>query len=107
MAWSVEYLNEVVEQELDELPADIRARFIRISTLIIENGLLNVGMPYLRHLHGPLWEMRMRGKDGIARAIFVTVSVERVVVVRAFVKKTQKTPIQEIRLALARSKGLK
>jgi len=41
-------------------------------------------------IEGPLWEMRMTGKDGIARAIYVTAKGKRVVVVRVFVKKTQK-----------------
>jgi phage-related protein len=48
--------------------------------------------------------MRMKGRDGISRAIYVTAGGRRVVVVRAFVKKTQKTPQQEIDLALERAK---
>ena len=46
----------------------------------------------------------MKGKDGIARAIYVTRVGQRVVVVHVFVKKTQKTPTRTIRLALARAK---
>ena len=49
----------------------------------------------------------MRGRDGIARAIYVTVQYERVVVVHAFVKTTQKTPSQAIALAKQRMKELK
>lgn len=48
--------------------------------------------------------MRLRGKDGIARALYVTVRDRRVVVVRAFVKKTQKAPRREIDLALRRAR---
>ncbi len=48
--------------------------------------------PYVKHLEGPVWEMRMRGKDGIARAAYVTATDKRVVIVHVFVKKTQKTP---------------
>jgi phage-related protein len=51
--------------------------------------------------------MRLKGKDGIARAIYVTARGQRVVVVRVFVKKTEKTPTREIRLALQRAKGVK
>jgi len=47
------------------------------------------------------------GRDGIARALYVTASGKRVVVVRVFVKKTQKTPRQEIELALKRAKEVK
>jgi phage-related protein len=46
------------------------------------------------------------GKDGIARAIYVTAQGQRVIVVRAFVKKTQKTPRAEIDLALRRAKEI-
>ncbi len=46
----------------------------------------------------------MKGKDGIARALYVTASDQRVVIVRVFTKKTQKTPRREIRLALERAK---
>lgn len=56
-----------------------------------------------KHLEGSLWEMRMRGRDGIARAVYVTAMGRRVVVVRVFVKKTQKTPRREIELALRRA----
>ena len=48
--------------------------------------------------------MRLRGRDGIARSLYVTASGRRVVILRTFVKKTQKTPRREIELALRRAK---
>src|SRR5688572_12148665 len=87
--WTVETLNEVVDAELEELPADMRARFVRIVRLIEEFGLEQIGEP---HLTGPLWEMRLKGRDGISRALYVTRHGRSVGVVRAFVKKTRKTP---------------
>jgi phage-related protein len=51
--------------------------------------------------------MRMRGKDGIARAAYVTATGQRVVVVRVFAKKTQKTPRREIEIALRRAKEVR
>jgi len=63
--------------------------------------------PYVKHLEGKLWEMRLKGRDGIARSLYVTASGRRVIVVRTFVKKTQKTPGREIRLALERAKEVK
>ncbi len=102
--WTVEVLNATVEKELDALPADMRARFAHIGELIAEFGLNRVGMPHVRHLTGPLWEMRLRGRDGISRALYVAVQDRRVVVVRVFVKKTQSTPRREIDLALRRAR---
>ena len=104
MGWSVETLNTTVDNELDALPADMRARFVRISELIAAVGLDRVGAPHVRHLTGPLWEIRMSGRDGISRALYVTVRDKRVVVVRVFVKKTRRTPRREIDLALQRAK---
>ena len=103
MTWTVETLNEVVDKELEALPADTRARFVRIVQLIEALGLPDLGLPHVRHLKGPLWEMRMRGRAGIARAIYVAASNKRVVVVRVFIKKTQTTPQREIDLALDRA----
>ena len=57
-----------------------------------------------------LWELRIRGKSGISRAIYVTASGQRVVIVRVFVKKTQKTqktPNRELRLARERAKEVR
>lgn len=104
MTWSVETLNSVVDAELDELPADMLARFHHISQLIEEFGLERVREPHVKHLRASLWEMRMKGKDGISRALYVTAIGKRVVVVRVLIKKTQKTPSREIELALKRAR---
>ncbi len=79
------------------------ARFRHISQLIEEFGLERVREPHVKHLRGSLWEMRLTGKDGISRALYVTAVGRRIVVVRVFVKKTQKTPSREIELALKRA----
>ena len=106
MAWTVETLNHTVDAELNALPANMRARFTRVVRLIESFGGDRVGPPHVKHLQGRLWEMRLRGRDGIARALYVTVTGQRVVVVRVFVKKTQKTPRREIELALERAKEI-
>lgn len=106
MSWIVLTLNATVEKELAALPDDMRARFQQIAGLICEFGLSAVREPLVKHLHGSLWEIRMRGRDGISRALYVTASRQRVVVVRVFVKKTQKTPAREIELALRRAREI-
>ncbi len=106
MAWIVETLNQNVDKELAALPADMRARFARISQLIVAVGLPHVGAPHVKHLQGPIWEIRLTGKAGIARALYVTATAQRIVIVRAFLKKTQKTPAREIELARQRAKEL-
>ncbi len=104
MTWIVELLDDRVREELEILPVDMRAQFRRIVELIQRYGLECVREPHVKHLHGPLWEMRMRGRDGISRAMYVTARGRRLVVVRVFVKKTQQTPKREIAIALQRAK---
>ena len=60
MTWTVETLSDVVDKELENLPVEVRAKFAHISELIEEFGHEQVGMPHVRHLHGSLWEMRMK-----------------------------------------------
>jgi phage-related protein len=102
--WTVTLLNESVAAQLAALPADVRARFSRIVDLIEGHGLERVREPHVKHLRGRVWEMRMSGRDGIARALYVTAAGKRVVVVHVFEKKTQKTPRREIEIAEKRSK---
>ena len=106
VTWRVETLNDTVDREFDALPADMRARFARTCQLISAVGLEQMGAPHVRHLKGPLWEMRLAGRDGIARAIYIAAPGRRVVVVRVFVKKTRRTPRREIKLALTRAREI-
>ena len=107
IVWTIDTLNDAVEAELRALPADQIARFLRIGDMIQDCGLERIGEPHVKHIEGPLYEMRMRGRSGISRALCVVASPRRVVVVRVFVKKTQRTPRREIELALKRAEGLK
>lgn len=84
----------------------MQGQFLRITDLITEFGLAQLREPYVKHLEGKLWEMRLKGRDGIARSLYVTATGKRVVVLRAFIKKTQKTPRSEIELALQRAKEI-
>lgn len=93
-----------MERELDALAEDVRQRFLRIAELIEKHGLAAMHEPHVKHLDGKLWEMRMKGKDGIARAIYVTATGQRVVVVHAFAKKTRKTAARSLDIARSRAK---
>ena len=106
MNWTVTYLDATVEREIAELPGDMQAKLRRIADMIEQLGLSAMREPYIKHLQGKLWEMRLTGRDGISRAMYVTMSGQRVVIVRAFRKKTQKTPRSEIELALKRAETL-
>ncbi|ATQ69732.1 MULTISPECIES: type II toxin-antitoxin system RelE/ParE family toxin [Methylosinus] len=101
--WSVEYLPAAAEEEA-ALPIEMQARLARMLDVIRRAGLTNLPRDWVKPLEGKLWELRITGKDGVARAIYVTAEGRRVVIVRIFVKKTQKTPRRELELARRRAK---
>lgn len=105
MAWSISF-HEDAQAEFMALPVDVQSKFDRIRALIDNIGLEHVPAKHASHIEGSLWEFRLKGKDGIARALYVTRSGQRIIIVRAFTKKTQKTPRREIRLALRRAKEI-
>ncbi|HXD44812.1 MAG TPA: type II toxin-antitoxin system RelE/ParE family toxin [Pseudolabrys sp.] len=104
MRWTVETLGAAVDAEIEALPSDMRSRLVRLSGIIAEHGFGGLPRETVKHLEGRLWELRMTGRDGISRAIYVTAAVRRVVIVRVFVKKSQKTPPRELELARQRAK---
>ena len=104
--WEVVTFDEAVDAEIAALPNDQKAKFFWISNLIQEHGLERVREPYVKHLESGLWEIRMKGRDGISRALYVVVKPKRVVVLRVFVKKTQKTPRKEIQQALKKAEEI-
>ena len=106
MSWTFVFVNSEAKAELDALSADVRASFERIVKLVQAFGLGRVHEPYIKDIEGPIWEMRLRGRDRIARALYLTASRRRVVILRVFVKKTQKTPQAELELALKRRKEI-
>ena len=104
MRWHVEITDEA-KPELECLPADMYAHFLRIAEMLEDYGPHKVREPHVAPLERKLWEIRMRGRDGIARAIYFAAHRQRFIVVRVFVKKTQKTPRREIEIAFTRMQG--
>ncbi|HLK64267.1 MAG TPA: type II toxin-antitoxin system RelE/ParE family toxin [Bryobacteraceae bacterium] len=103
MAWVVELLDDRVRDELESLPPDMQARFRKIVELIQDTGSNAFTSRTSRTWKALCGKCRMKGQDGIARAVYVTAKGRPVVVVRVFIKKTQKTPRREIEVALQRA----
>lgn len=103
MAWSIQYYSETVESEVLALPPGLLARYLRLTDLMLEFGP-NLGMPHTRSMGDRLFELRVKGKEGIARVFYCTLIGERIVMLHSFVKKTQKTPNRELKVARRRLK---
>jgi phage-related protein len=101
MAWSINYYSEAVETEVLTLPSGILARYLRLTDLMLEFGP-NLGMPHTRAMGDRLFELRVKGTEGIARVFYCTLVEERIVMLHSFIKKTEKTPNKELNLARRR-----
>lgn len=72
MRWTFRTLGAVVDDEILALPPDMQARLLHLGELIEQSGLQSLSRDSVKHLDGKLWELRISGRDGIARAIYVT-----------------------------------
>lgn len=66
----------------------------------------NLRLPYSRAFGDGLFELRSRGRSGIGRAFYCLLVGKRVVVLHAFIKKSQQAPDRELKLARKRMKEL-
>ena len=106
MDYSIEYYSETVQDEVLALPDTLAARYV-VLTRRIEAVGPNLGPPHTEAFGDGLFELRLKGQEGIARVFFCTLIGRRVMVLHSFVKKTQKTPPREIELARRRMKEVK
>src|SRR4029077_5926772 len=107
MPWTVETLNTLVDEEVAALPANMRARLVRLTELIEQIGFEALPRDSVKHLEDRLWELRVTGRGGISRVMYVTATGRRVVILRVFIKKTQKTPPHELEIARQRAKEIR
>jgi phage-related protein len=106
MKWNITFFNEKVESETLSFPSGILANFLHITEMIVEYGPL-LGEPYTKALGEGLFEIRAKGKEGIGRSFFCTLKGREVVILHSFIKKTQKIPKKELKIARNRLKEVK
>ncbi|MEW6263638.1 MAG: type II toxin-antitoxin system RelE/ParE family toxin [Thermodesulfobacteriota bacterium] len=105
MNYALEYFHPKVKAEIESWPDGILADFARMVEMLMEFGP-NLRMPHSRAMGGGLFELRPRGREGIGRVFYCFVVKKRIVVLHAFVKKTQDTPEQDLRIARKRMKAV-
>lgn len=103
--YTVEYYSERVEADIEALPLSLGARYIVLMRRMLVVGP-NLGEPHTKAFGGGLFEMRLKAADGIGRVFFCTRVGRRIVMLHSFVKKTDKTPPQERRIAEQRLKEI-
>jgi len=105
MSWLIDYYSEEVRLEIESLPVGIRASYTRITNLLEEFGL-DLRMPHSRAMGGGLFELRPKGREGIARVFYCMKVGKTIVMLHSFVKKTKETPKRELELAHRRQKEI-
>lgn len=96
--------GEPVRNWLKALPTDER-KIIGDDLKTAQFGW-PLGMPLIHKLEADLWEVRSRLPQRIARVIF-TVEGNKMVLLHGFIKKSQKTPVEDLQLARRRLKALR
>ena len=106
MDYSIEYYSEAVEDDILALPDTLAARYIVLTRRMTAVGA-NLGPPHTEAFGEGLFELRLKGADGIARVFFCTLIGRRILMLHSFIKKSQKTPQRELELARKRMKEVK
>lgn len=106
MTYTIRYYSPDVLEQIFDLPISLQARYIALTQRMIEYGP-HLGLPHTDSFGGGLFELRLKGVEGIARVFFCTVVEREIVMLHSFIKKSQKTPDKELRLAKLRMREVK
>ena len=106
MQWKIIYYSEKLEDDIFNLPDTLLAKFIRITEIMKESGP-NIGMPHTKAMGNGLFELRLKGKEGIARVFYCTLVNQRIYLLHCIIKKKQKTLLKDLQLAQIRMREVK
>jgi phage-related protein len=106
MTYSIIYYSHEVQEDIMSLPVTLQARYIALTNRMLEHGP-NLGLPHTDAFGGGLFELRLKGAEGIARVFFCTMVGQEIVMLHSFIKKSAKTPAKELLLAKQRMKEIK
>jgi phage-related protein len=95
-----------VQEQILDLPDTLAARYVVLTRRMVAIGP-NLGEPHTKAFGDGLFELRLKGAEGIARVFFCTQIGKRIVVLHSFIKKSDRTPRRELDVALTRLKEMK
>jgi phage-related protein len=106
MNYTIVYFHSRIKTEIEAWPCGVLADFAKILELLMEFGP-TMRMPHSRAMGDGLFELRPRGREGIGRVFYCFIVGQQILILHAFVKKTQVTPEKELRIARKRMKEVK
>ncbi len=104
--YTIAYYSEAVQEQLLELPDTLAARYVVLTRRMVALGP-NLGEPHTKAFGDGLFELRLKGAEGIARVFFCTLVGKRIVILHSFIKKSERTPQRERETAESRMKEVK
>jgi len=104
--YTIDYYSDAVQEQILDLPDTLAARYIVLTRRMIALGP-NIGEPHTKAFGEGLFELRLKGAEGIARVFFCTLVGKRIVMLHSFIKKSERTPTRELEVALTRMKEIK
>ena len=105
MDYTINYYSDTVQAQIMELPDTLAARYIVLTRRMIALGP-NIGEPHTKAFGEGLFELRLKGAEGIARVFFCTLVGKRIVMLHSFIKKSNRTPTREREVAETRMKEI-
>ena len=106
MDYEIVYYSAAVQKQIVELPDTLAARYVVLTRRMVALGP-NLGEPHTKALGNGLFELRLKGAEGIAQVFFCTLVGKRIVMLHTFVKKSERTPRREREIAETRMKEVK
>ncbi len=106
MDYTISYYSDDLQEQITELPVTLAARYVVLTRRMIALGP-NLGEPHTKAFGDGLFELRLKGAEGIARVFFCTLVGKRIVMLHSFVKKSDRTPVRERVLTENRMKEIK
>jgi len=100
--YTITYYSEEVQNEILALPDTLAARYVVLTRRMVALGP-NLGEPHTTAFGEGLFELRLKGAEGIARVFFCTLVGRRIVMLHSFIKKSAKTPRRELEIARGRT----
>ena len=106
MDYTIAYYSEAVQDQITDLPDTLAARYVVLTRRMVALGP-NLGEPHTKAFGDGLFELRLKGAEGIARVFFCTLVGKRIVMLHSFIKKSERTPQRERETAETRMKEVK
>lgn len=99
--YTIGYYNERVEKDILALPCTLAMRYAHLTKLMVNYGS-DLGVPHTKSLGKGLFELRLKGQEGIARVFYCTLINQNIIMLHSFIKKTERIPEKELKIARKR-----